>query len=89
MATTHIPKRAGWLPHPDVMEDWYQHKVENLPNFTRPWNDVITEFKNLIESDPDIYMGFNMMFEQTKEQTDPRHKKQVCDKFSRTPSSNK
>jgi phosphatidylserine decarboxylase len=88
MATTHIPRRSGWLPPSHVMKKWYQHQIKNLPNFTRPWNDVITEFKNLIESDPDIYMGFNMMFEQTKDLYDPTGAPQVSDMFFRTPSPN-
>jgi len=81
MATTHIPTRAGWLPNSKAMMNWYQHHLKNLPQYTRPWNDVITEFKNLIESDPDIYMGFNMMFEQTKEIYDPTGAPQVCRTF--------
>jgi phosphatidylserine decarboxylase len=78
MASMHIPGRSGWLPQADVMKNWYQNQIKNLPQFDRPWNDVITEFKNLIESDPDIYMGFSMMFEETKEHYDPRHEPQVC-----------
>ena len=75
MTTTHIPHRAGWLPaDPDVMRRWYQHQIENLPIAETPWNDVITEFKNLIENDPEIYMGFSMMFEQLKNDSRP----QVC-----------
>lgn len=83
----HIPRRSGWMPHSHVMKNWYEHQIKNLPNFTRPWNDVITEFKNLIESDPDIYMGFNLMFEQTTDVDDPTGAPQVCDIFSLIPPS--
>jgi len=76
-ATVHIPYSAGWLPHADVMNKWYQHQVENLPQYNRPWNDVINEFKKLIENNPAIYMGFEMMFEETKEKEDPTGGKQV------------
>lgn len=80
MATMHIPVRSGWLPHPDVMKRWYEAQIDKISNrdALRPWNDVITEFNDLIEGDPEIYMGFNLMFEQTKDQCDPRHDKQVC-----------
>jgi phosphatidylserine decarboxylase len=74
----HIPNSAGWLPKSDVMKSWYQHQIKQLPQFNRPWNDVITEFKDLIETNPDIYMGFSMMFEETKEHYDPRGEPQVC-----------
>lgn len=76
----HIPVRSGWLPHPDVMKRWYEAQIDKIFNrdALRPWNDVITEFNDLIEGDPEIYMGFNLMFEQTKDQCDPRHDKQVC-----------
>jgi phosphatidylserine decarboxylase len=82
MATMHIPRRAGWLPHPDVMNDWYQHQIKNLHKYKdRPWNDVITKFKNLIESNPEIYMGFEMMFEETKQTENPTGGAQVCYSF--------
>jgi phosphatidylserine decarboxylase len=88
MATTHIPNRSGWLPHPDDIQRWLEQKIHDInkkPNKNRPWNDVIIEFQHLIENDPEIYMGFNMMFKQTEQSTDPRGKKQVCDIFSRIP----
>jgi phosphatidylserine decarboxylase len=86
MATTQIPNGLGWLPHdPDVMDKWLQDKVDKLPIYDRDKNNVITEFQNLIENDPEIYMGFNMMFEQTE---DGRHKPQVRDIFSRILSPN-
>ena len=78
MATAHIQRRAGWLPYRDVVNNWYQHHIKNLPNYNRPWNDVITEFKNLIERDPEIYMGFEMIFEETKETHNPTGGPQVC-----------
>ena len=88
MATMHIPKGSGWLPHPDVMKKWLQHQIDNIPNDDTPFHDVIIEFKNLIETTPEIYMGFDLMFEQTKKQydEDPTHGKQVCDIFPRIPS---
>ena len=90
MATTQIPNEVlGWLPHdPDVMDRWLQDKIDKLPIYDRDKNNVITEFQNLIENDPEIYMGFNMMFEQTKYAEDGRHKPQVCDIFSRILSPN-
>ena len=87
MATTRITNGSGWLPHdPDVLDRWLKDKIDKLPTYHREYNDVITEFQNLIENDPEIYMGFNMMFEQTKQKEDGRHKPQVCDIFSSIPS---
>ena len=88
MANTHILNGSGWLPHdPDVVDRWLQDKIDKLPIEAKQ-HDVITEFQNLIENDPEIYMGFNMMFEQTTQSKDPRKEKQVCDIFSRIPSPN-
>ena len=78
MATMHIPIRAGWLPDSHDMKDWYECQVNKIPNLDRPWNDIIIEFKNLIESDPDIYMGFNRMFEQTTPDPNNPNRPQVC-----------
>jgi hypothetical protein len=53
-------------------------KIDKIPSYDRD-----TEFQDLIENDPEIYMGFNIIFEQTKQSTDPRHKKQVFFVFHR------
>jgi phosphatidylserine decarboxylase len=47
-----------------------------------PFHPVIEEFKDFIERDPGIYMGFHQMFEQVPKKPpydqDPTGKPQVC-----------
>lgn len=56
---------AGWLPpNHEVLEYWISEKIRQLERNPKPLHPVIKEFKQLIEGDPFIYMGFHRMFEQ-------------------------
>ncbi|KAH7924812.1 hypothetical protein BV22DRAFT_1034692 [Leucogyrophana mollusca] len=57
----------GWLPKdPEVVRKWIRKKVDVVKKvpYAAPLPDVIQEFQNLIENDPEIFMYFNQMFEQ-------------------------
>ncbi|KIP05855.1 hypothetical protein PHLGIDRAFT_73618 [Phlebiopsis gigantea 11061_1 CR5-6] len=59
---------GGWLPNDqNVLEKWLAKViayVEHPSRINREFHPVIKEFKDFIESDPVIYMGFHQMFEQ-------------------------
>ncbi|KAI0722951.1 Phophatidylserine decarboxylase-domain-containing protein [Earliella scabrosa] len=80
---------GGWLPQDHrVLEQWLKRRIAKLDERTRKHGneqlaDVLEEFKELIESDPVIYMGFHQMFEQVPMKPpycyDPTGKPQVRD----------
>ena len=59
---------GGWLPRDHhVLEAWLDKKLKKAEarQYTpESFAPVIREFQHLIESDPEIYMGFHQMFEQ-------------------------
>lgn len=67
MATSDaLPFRVGaWLPSDQaVLERWMDALVAEVDANPKPLLPVIEDFKILIESNPDIFMLFNQMFEQ-------------------------
>ncbi|KAJ8073713.1 hypothetical protein PM082_011991 [Marasmius tenuissimus] len=78
---------GGWLPNDqNVLENWLDKLiayVEAPPRIHRDFHPVIKEFKDFIEGDPVIYMGFHQMFEQIPNKPpynlDPTGKPQVRD----------
>lgn len=65
----HVHHRlGGWLPKDQrVLESWLAKKIQIVDQRKRAPSDfapVIQQFKDLIERDPEIHMGFNLMFEQ-------------------------
>lgn len=78
---------GGWLPNDhSVLERWLDKTIAHVEHPSRihqPLNPVIKEFKDLIELDPVIYMGFHQMFEQVPNKppysADPTGKPQVRD----------
>ncbi len=79
------PFRVGaWLPSDQVILDkWMQTLITETDANTKPLLPVVQEFKNLIESDPEIYMLFHQMFMQVPNKPpynlDPTGKPQVRD----------
>ncbi len=61
-----LPFRVGeWLPSDQaVLEKWLGKHIEEVDAEAKPLDPVIKEFKVLIETDPEVYMLFNKMFEQ-------------------------
>lgn len=80
-----LPFRVGeWLPSDQaVLEKWLEELIEEVDATAKPLHPVVEEFKSLIESDPEIYMFFNQMFEQVPKKPpynkDPTGKPQVRD----------
>ncbi|EAU85233.1 phosphatidylserine decarboxylase [Coprinopsis cinerea okayama7 len=58
-------RKAGWLPaSPAVLKEWLLNIIEDTTvRAPRALAPVIQEFKELIENDGEMYMGFNRMFE--------------------------
>ena len=61
------PFRVGeWLPSDQaILRQWMEARIKEVDTIVKPFPPVITEFKNLIESDPEIYMLFTQMFVET------------------------
>lgn len=54
-----------WLPSDKVfLDQWLARLVAGSESAHEPLAPVIREFKELIESDPQLYMQFNQMFDQ-------------------------
>lgn len=63
--TLVLHRLGGWLPNRHrVLEAWITKKIEEVSKSKLPFLPVIEDFKNLIEGDPVIYMGFHQMFNQ-------------------------
>ena len=71
-----VPHRlGGWLPkNHRVLEAWITKKIDEVSKNKLPLLPVMVDFKNLIEGDPVIYMGFHQMFDQIP--TKPPHNQQ-------------
>jgi phosphatidylserine decarboxylase len=83
-----VQHRLGsWLPNDqNVLEKWLEKMISYVEDLSRihvPFHPVIEEFKDFIERDPVIYMGFHQMFEQVPKKPpydqDPTGKPQVRD----------
>ena len=62
----HIPYRvAEWLPSDHAhLERWLDGMIQKTDAHSRALHPVIADFQHLIESDPEVFMLFNQMFEQ-------------------------
>lgn len=80
-----VPYQVGrWLPSDQkILNRWVKDLVRETDADARPLRPVIQEFKNLIESDPELFMLFTQMFEQVPNtpsfKNDPSGKPQVRD----------
>jgi len=79
---------GGWLPRDhNVLEAWLAKQIAKVTldpkHRAKRFSSVIQEFQNLIEQDPEIWMGFHQMFEQVPKKPpyneDPTGKPQVRD----------
>ena len=79
------PYRVGrWLPSDHAfLVRWLEVMIDRTHTEPRPLHPVIVDFRDLIESDPAIFMLFNQMFEQVPRRPpydrDPTGKPQVRD----------
>ncbi|MGD0710828.1 MAG: phosphatidylserine decarboxylase family protein, partial [Bacteroidales bacterium] len=77
------PYNVGkWLPSDQaILEKWMSNLITEVDKTEKPLLPVIEEFRNLIENDPEIFMFFNLMFEQVPHKPpynkDPKGKPQV------------
>jgi phosphatidylserine decarboxylase len=78
---SEAPYRVGaWLPSDEaVLSRWLDKLITKVAKTPKPLHPVIQDFKNLIESDPEIYMYFHLMFSEIpkKYQKDPDGNPQV------------
>ena len=60
------PYRVGkWLPSDQaVLERWLAAHIQAVAENPQPLQPVMQEFKDLIESDAQLYMFFHQMFEE-------------------------
>lgn len=60
------PYRVGqWLPSDQrVLNNWLAALIKTVDESPQPLRPVVQELKELIESDPQIYMYFHQMFEE-------------------------
>lgn len=78
-----IPFHVGeWLSSDQaILEKWMNNLISEVKTTEKQLLPVIEEFKNLIEGDPEIFMQFNLMFEQVPHKPpynkDPTGKPQV------------
>ncbi len=78
-----IGYRVGqWLPSDQIFLDkWLEAIIQKTHAEQKPLHPVIADFRDLIESDPEIFMLFNQMFEQVPRKPpydkDPTGKPQV------------
>ena len=75
---------AKWLPSDQkVLDEWIQNQILESETNNIKLLPVITEFKELIENDPELYMYFHQMFDQiphkVKFRKDPTGKPLVKD----------
>jgi phosphatidylserine decarboxylase len=84
-ADTQLPYRVGqWLPSDQAfLARWLEVIIQKTQAEQRALHPVIADFRDLIESDPTIFMLFNQMFEQVPRRPpydrDPTGKPQVRD----------
>jgi phosphatidylserine decarboxylase len=84
-ADAPVPYRVGeWLPSDHAfLARWLEAVILETHAAPRPLHPVIADLRDLIESDPAIFMLFNQMFEQVPRRPpydkDPTGKRQVRD----------
>jgi len=82
-AATGAPYRVGkWLPSDQAhLENWLEGIIHKTRTEERALHPVIADFQSLIESDAQVFMLFNQMFEQVPRRPpfdkDPSGRRQV------------
>ncbi len=73
------PYRVGkWLPSDQTtLDNWLKELMKRTEQHDKPFHPIIEEFEDLIETDPEIYMYFHLMFTQVPYKKDPTGKPQV------------
>ncbi|KAJ7708610.1 phosphatidylserine decarboxylase-like protein [Mycena metata] len=70
---------GGWIPdRPDRLAHWIDKILEEVKKRKEIKNPAVIEFKNAIESDPALFMGFHRMFDSVPNE-DPLGRPQVKD----------
>jgi len=61
----HFPLGEGeWIPEAKQLLEWVERVRKELPeDDPEIWHPAVTNFKNAIETDPELYMGFHRLFE--------------------------
>jgi phosphatidylserine decarboxylase len=83
--TSIAPYRVGeWLPSDQTfLDSWLAKLIAEVEDAPKPLHPVVDALRELIESDPTVYMLFNQMFEQVPHKPpynkDPTGKPQVRD----------
>ncbi|MBU2555691.1 MAG: phosphatidylserine decarboxylase family protein [Bacteroidetes bacterium] len=81
----NAPYRVGqWLPtDQEILDDWMANVFKDCESRNAPLLPVVQDFKDLIESDAEVFMLFNLMFDQVPEKApyvnDPTGKPQIRD----------
>ncbi len=81
----NAPYRVGqWLPTDQaILDDWMANVFKDCEARNAPLLPVVQDFKDLIESDAEVFMLFNLMFDQVPEKApyvnDPTGKPQIRD----------
>lgn len=75
---------GGWLSSDyKTLNNWLADKVAIVNQEDAPLLPVIAEFKEFIESDPEVYMLFHMMFDEVPIKYNP-----IGNRFSQAPAPN-
>ncbi|KAF7344083.1 PSDC domain-containing protein [Mycena venus] len=53
---------GGWISEPKLLYSWIDNILKEVENRTEIRNPAVIEFKNAIESDAELYMGFHRLF---------------------------
>ncbi|KAG5635158.1 hypothetical protein H0H81_012199 [Sphagnurus paluster] len=72
---------GGWIPDgPDQLNSWLEKKLEELERepMSGRQDKSIEDFREFIEKDPQVFMGFDLIFENVPEK-DPLGRPQVKD----------
>jgi len=62
---THTARLGRWLPaNPEHLSAWLKKTIQEAERKQHPFHPVVEEFRAMIESDPELYMYFTLMFRQ-------------------------
>jgi phosphatidylserine decarboxylase len=68
--TLKIPRHGKWLPGDvGLIQKWVHQMIEHVAAHPKPFLPIVVDFRNLIESDPAIYMLFHTMFNEDRQNT--------------------
>jgi len=63
--STHTARLGRWLPaNPEHLSAWLKKIIQETERKQHPFHPVVEEFRATIESDPELYMYFTLMFKQ-------------------------